>query len=84
MTRDHYNALLKVRRKAKPYKVFTIELPGGILCEIDHVDAVATVDSLTRFISPGGVVIWFDHESVIRFTESGRMDSLRSFINDRS
>lgn len=82
MTQDHYNSLLKIQRKAVPFKVFTIELVGGVKFEIDHVDAVATVDSLTRFIAPGGTVIWFDHESVLRFIESGRLDSLRKFIND--
>jgi hypothetical protein len=71
MTQDHYIALLRVQRRKRPFQVFTIELVDGERLEIDHVDAVAVIGALTRFISPGGIKVWFDHSAVLRFIEAG-------------
>jgi hypothetical protein len=41
-----------------------VELQGGERFEVDHPDAIVIPDGAAVFLAPGGVPIWFDHESV--------------------
>ncbi len=44
--------------------MFTVELHGGRHFEVDHPLALVARDSVAVFLAPGGVPIWFDHDSV--------------------
>jgi hypothetical protein len=44
--------------------VFTVELNGGQRFEVDHPGALVVRDGVAVFLAPGGIPIWFDHESV--------------------
>jgi hypothetical protein len=64
MTADNFTNVLEALRKRKPFTVFTVELHGGERFEVDHPGAIVVRDGVAVFIAPGGVPIWFDHDSV--------------------
>lgn len=70
MTPENFNALLEKLVSRSPFRVFTIELHGGKRFEIDHPRATVFRDGIAVFIAPGGVPVWFDHESVSQFIEA--------------
>lgn len=64
MTADHFDQVLEGLKRLKPFRIFTIELHGGQRFEVDHPGALVIRDGVAVFLAPGGVPIWFDHESV--------------------
>ena len=64
MTAEHFDGLLNGLRKSQPFQIFTIELTTGRRFEIDHPDALIARYGVAVFMAPGGIPIWFDHESV--------------------
>src|ERR1700676_5577737 len=64
MTAEHFQETLEALIFAKPFKAFTIELNTGQRFEIDHPLATTARGGHAVFISPGGVLVFFDHESV--------------------
>jgi hypothetical protein len=67
MTEEHFERVLDGLRQLQPFRVFTVELNGGKRFEVDHAGALVVRDGVAVFIAPGGVPIWFDHESVNQF-----------------
>ena len=37
---------------------------GGRRVEVDHAPALVSRDGVAVYLAPGGIPIWFDHESV--------------------
>lgn len=66
MTEDNFDGVLDGLRSLQPFRVFTVELHGGRRFEVDHPTALVVRDGVAVFLAPGGVPIWFDHESVLR------------------
>lgn len=64
MTADNFTSVLEALQQLKPYRVFTVELDGGRRFAVDHPRALVVRDGVAVFLAPGGVPIWFDHESV--------------------
>lgn len=64
MTADDFDGLLKTLRGRSPFQPFTVELVGGHRFEIDYPQALIVRDGVAVFLLPGGVPVWFDHESV--------------------
>jgi len=64
MTAENFENVLQGLRQRQPFHVFTVELHGGRRFEIDHPGALVTRDGVAVFIAPGGIPIWFDHDSV--------------------
>lgn len=64
MTAEHFDELLVALRGRNPFQPFTVELLGGNRFEVDHRDAIIVRDGVAVFLRPGGVPVWFDHESV--------------------
>ena len=64
MTADNFERVLNGLADRKPFQVFTVELHGGRRFEVDHPRALVVRDGVAVFIAPGGVPIWFDHDSV--------------------
>ncbi len=64
MTSDHFDQLLDALRGRSPFHPFTVELSGGHRFEVDHPNAMIVRDGVAVFLRPGGVPVWFDHESV--------------------
>src|SRR5207247_10712305 len=64
MTADNFGSVLEGLRQRQPFRVFTVELHGGRRFEVDHPGALVVRDGVAVFLAPGGVPIWFDHESV--------------------
>jgi hypothetical protein len=64
MTADNFDQVLEGLRQLQPFRVFTVELHSGRRFEIDHPGALVVRDGVAVFIAPGGIPIWFDHESV--------------------
>jgi len=56
--------LLEALAKRNPLHPFTVELVGGRRFEVDHPRALVSRDGVAVFLAPGGIPIWFDHESV--------------------
>jgi hypothetical protein len=64
MTSEHFDELrvaLTGREKSHP---FTVELVGGRQFEVDHPAATVVRDGVAVYLKPGGIPVWFDHESV--------------------
>lgn len=64
MTAENFDRVLEGLRQLQPFRVFTVELRGDRRFEVDHPGALVVRDGVAVFIAPGGVPIWFDHESV--------------------
>lgn len=64
MTSDTFQQLLEALAKRNPFHRFTVEMVGGRRVEVDHARALVTRDGVAVYIAPGGIPIWFDHESV--------------------
>jgi hypothetical protein len=64
MTADNFTSALEGLRQLQPFRMFTVELHGGRRFEVDHPGALVVRDGVAVFLAPGGVPIWFDHESV--------------------
>lgn len=67
MTAENFEHVLQGLRERQPFQVFTVELHGGQRFEVDHPGALVVRDGVAVFIAPGGVPVWFDHESVNQF-----------------
>jgi hypothetical protein len=70
MTAEHFDETLKTLLTRQPFKPFTIELNTGQRHEVDHPHATAFEDGAAVHLAPGGVPVFFDHESVNRFIHS--------------
>lgn len=64
MSPEVFAATLDELMMRQPFRVFAIELHGGRRVEIDHRKAVVRRDGAAVFVAPGGIPIWFDHDSV--------------------
>lgn len=70
MTADNFTGLLEGLRTRHPFRVFTVELLGGKRFEVDHPGALITREGVAVFLAPGGVPVWFDHDSVLNIIGS--------------
>ncbi len=66
MTAENFDSLIAELCSAQPFRLFTIELVGGRRVEVDYPYAISNRDGVAALIAPGGIPIWFDHESVLR------------------
>jgi hypothetical protein len=66
MTAENFERVLDELTQRMPFRVFTVELYNGRRFEVDHPRAIVVRDGVAVFIAPGGVPIWFDHESVVQ------------------
>jgi hypothetical protein len=64
MTQEHFEQLLGTLTEKVPFHPFTVELIGGHRFEVDHAQAMVVRDGVAVYLRPGGVPVWFDHESV--------------------
>jgi hypothetical protein len=71
MTAENFDQLLAALTTKTPFTVFTVELHGGRRFEVDHPRAMVVRDGVAVFIAPGGIPIWFDHESVNQIIGAG-------------
>lgn len=66
MTAEHFDGLLEALVQRQPFQVFTVELRGGKRFEVDHPRAIVVRDGVAVFMAPGGIPVWFDHDSFNR------------------
>lgn len=64
MTAENFDRVLNGLAQRAPFQMFTVELHGGQRFEVDHPRALVVRDGVAVFLAPGGVPIWFDHDSV--------------------
>ena len=64
MTTENFDHVLETLRELCPFRVFTVEFNGGKKFEVDHPGALVVRDGVAVFLAPGGIPVWFDHESV--------------------
>jgi hypothetical protein len=76
MTADNFETVLTGLSQLQPFRVFTVELHGGRRFEVDHPAALVVRDGVAVFLAPGGVPIWFDHESVNQIIGAGANTTL--------
>jgi hypothetical protein len=67
MTEENFDKALAGLKQRIPFQPFTVELVGGHRFEVDHPGALVVRDGVAVFISPGGIPVLFDHESVTQF-----------------
>jgi hypothetical protein len=65
MTEENFHQLLDGLIRRAPFRPFTVELLEGRRFEVDHARALVERDGVAVFLMPGGIPIWFDHESVV-------------------
>ena len=70
MTWEHFAGLLEHHLDRRPFRPFVVDLHGEKRYEVDHPHSVAVKDGVAAFIAPGGVPVWFDHESVIQIVDA--------------
>ena len=76
MIAENFDQVLDTLAQRTPFQVFTVELHGGQRFEVDHPRALVVRDGVAVFLAPGGVPIWFDHESVNQIIGSTASTSL--------
>jgi hypothetical protein len=64
MTAEHFDGNLQVLVERRPFTMFTVELHGAQRFEVDHPRALVVRDGVAAFLAPGGIPVWFDHDSV--------------------
>ena len=64
MTAEDFERVLNGLADVAPFQEFTVELRCGQRFEVDHPRAMVVRDGVAVFLAPGGVPIWFDHDSV--------------------
>ncbi len=64
MTADNFDRVLRALCEQQPFQVFAVELHGGQRFEVDHSRAMVVREGVAVFLAPGGIPIWFDHDSV--------------------
>lgn len=69
MTQQHFDEFFVALRDRKPFRPFTVEVTGGNRFEVDHPWAMIARDGVAVFLRPGGVPVYFDHESVTQVVD---------------
>jgi hypothetical protein len=64
MTVEQFDELFTALNGRSPFHPFTVDLVGGHRFEVDHPQAMVVRDGVAVFLRPGGIPVWFDHESV--------------------
>jgi hypothetical protein len=70
MTAEHFEETLDVLMSLRPFKPFTIELNSGQRYEVDAPHSTAFKEGAAVLLAPGGVPVFFDHESVSQIINS--------------
>ena len=70
MTVEHFQATLSTLMERRPFRPFTIELNTGQRYEVDDPHSTAFQDGAGILLAPGGVPVFFDHESVNQIINS--------------
>jgi len=64
MTAENFDNVLTGLQQVRPFRFFTVELKSGERFEVDGPNAMVVRDGVAVFLAPGGVPVWFDHDSV--------------------
>lgn len=64
MTVEPFDQLFRGVNEKHPFHPFTVELNNGEQFEVDHFSAMVVRDGFAVYLKPGGVLVYFDHESV--------------------
>jgi hypothetical protein len=64
MTAENFDRVMESLRQQQPFRVITVELNGGRRFEVDDPGALIVRDGVAVYLMPGGIRVWFDHESV--------------------
>ena len=71
MTEAHFDQLLTELRDQQPFRIFTVTLLSGRRFEVDHPHALLVREGVAVFLAPGGIPIYFDHDSVNEVIHAG-------------
>jgi len=69
MAEQHFDSFLIALLDRKPFRPFTVELIGGDRFEIDHPRATVVRDGVAIYVRPGGIPVYFDHDSVLKIVD---------------
>jgi len=64
MTAEQFEQRLATLHERDRFQPFTVELAGGHQFEVDHPRAMVVRDGVAVYLKPGGIPVWFEHESV--------------------
>ena len=71
MIEAHFDHLLTELRDQQPFRIFTVALLSGRRFEVDHPHALLVREGVAVFLAPGGIPIYFDHDSVNEVIHAG-------------
>jgi hypothetical protein len=69
MTSEQFDHVLIGLHQRRPFHPFTVELVSGHQFEVDHPHAMVIRDGVAVYLKPGGVPVWFDHDSVTQIVD---------------
>ncbi len=69
MTEADFDSFLIALLDRKPFRPFTVELIGGDWFEVDHPRATVVRDGVAIYVRPGGIPVYFDHDSVVQIVD---------------
>jgi hypothetical protein len=78
MTAENFHTILSRLQQRRPYQIFTVELQSGQRFEIDDPYSFIHREGKGVFVAPGGIPVWFDHESVSQIFEAPASTDFRS------
>ena len=70
MTAEHFETTLSALLSRRPFQPFTIELDTGKRYEVDDPQGMALHEGAAVFFAPGGVPVFFYHESMTQIINS--------------
>ncbi|MBI3821304.1 MAG: hypothetical protein HY289_01345 [Planctomycetes bacterium] len=70
MTVEHFETTIRAMMTVRPFRAFTIELNTGQRYEIDDPLVAAFSEGAGVVFAPGGIPVFFDHESVNQIINS--------------
>lgn len=76
MTAENFDQVFLELQRRTPFRVFTVELHGGRRFEVDHPFAMVVRDGVGVFVAPGGIPVWFDHDSVNQILDASANTAL--------
>ncbi|MFM9962001.1 MAG: hypothetical protein ACKV2Q_12335 [Planctomycetaceae bacterium] len=71
MPEAHFDQLLTELRDQQPFRIFAVTFLSGRRFEVDHPHALLVREGVAVFLAPGGIPIYFDHDSVNEVIHAG-------------
>jgi hypothetical protein len=86
MTSGNFEQILDLQAEIQPFRIYTLELFGGELLEVDGPEVLSMIGGVAVFTGLGGAKMFLDHDCVagIHNTTAARVVAMKAGRSDRS